>query len=347
MSRSLLIVAACACAAGLLRADDPPKTPDPGPPEFEAKFADDSTLKVLILDPAFTVTTKYGKVTVPVADVKRIALGFRFPPGVEDKIDAAAADLGAVSFRAREEAEKALVEFGEYAVPAVRRARKSDDPEAAKRAESVWKKLSDKLPSEKLEARDYDLVEAEFPIRGRIDPAAFRIKSRYFGDAELRLAEVRAMRSMAAPNAPAGIELDAAKYARQGWAAWLDTGVDVAAGEPLEVAITGQIDQWPQQPGQYISGPQGTGNAAPGLPNGQPIMFPQQVPGVPVPNRGFTPSGSVIGKIGPTGQPFLIGASYRQPRAPGTGRLQLIIAPSNWGNDSSGTYLVKVKAGSE
>ena len=54
----------------------------------------------------------------------------------------------------------------------------------------------------------------------------------------------------------------------------------------------------------------------------------------------------LIGRVGPAGQPFVIGASFTQPRATESGRLFLQIAPSQWGNDNAtGTYRVKVKSG--
>jgi hypothetical protein len=56
-------------------------------------------------------------------------------------------------------------------------------------------------------------------------------------------------------------------------------------------------------------------------------------------------SGSVVAKIGQNGTPFVIGESYKQGHAPASGRLYLIIAPSNWNNDSVGAYKVKVKSG--
>ena len=106
------------------KADEPaeaPKREKPdGPPEFEARFVDDSVLKVSALESVLTVTTKYGKLTIPLADVVRIEVGFRFPDGVESQVERGVEALGAPAFRDREEAEKVLFKLGEYAVPALR-----------------------------------------------------------------------------------------------------------------------------------------------------------------------------------------------------------------------------------
>lgn len=364
MRRLFLLSAALAGISGLVQAQDPPgksagkaepapnadaAVPDApkkpaadGPVEFEARFADDSSVRLTVLEPSLTVTTKYGKLTIPVADIKRVELGFRYPDGVEAKVEAAAADLGSPGFRAREEAEKALVGYGEFAVPAVRRALKSTDPEVARRAEAVLKRLKDKVPEEKLEPQDQDVVEAaEFTVRGRLDGPGLKTRTRYFGEVTMRLTEVRGLKAVGVPVADGKVALDAARYARQGWAAWMDTGVDVSADQPLEVACTGQIDQWSQTPGQYMAGPQGTQAAAPGMPNGRPVLAVPAGPG-----GQFVRSGAVVGRVGADGAPFFVGGSYKAAKAPATGRLYLIIAPSNWGNDSAGSYDVKIKSGS-
>jgi hypothetical protein len=49
--------------------------------------------------------------------------------------------------------------------------------------------------------------------------------------------------------------------------------------------------------------------------------------------------------VGPVGLPFPVGAEFRQPRAGVSGRLFLIIAPSNYGQDCTGSYKVKIKLG--
>jgi hypothetical protein len=55
--------------------------------------------------------------------------------------------------------------------------------------------------------------------------------------------------------------------------------------------------------------------------------------------------GQLIGRVGDAGTPFPVGASYKAAHGPGTGKLYLKIAASPWGNGSTGTYKVAVKAG--
>ncbi len=365
-----LLLAGLVLSAGALAEQGPdpkkggdPKKPDepkpvvtkapatPGQTEFDVTMADGSRFKVATLEPNVVLVSKYGTLTIPLSDLKRIDMGFRYPEGVEAKVEDAAAKLGSSAFREREEAEKALAGFKEYAVPTLRRAAKSTDPEVARRADSVLKKLTEKLPEEKLTHKDFDtVVTTEFTIRGRLQATAMKVRTKYFGEVELKLAETRTMTVLSGAAMAGELNLDAAKYARQGWTTWMDTEIDVSSDLPLEVTCSGQIDQWIQSPGQYMAGPRGTGAAAPGWPGGAAVGG--GIPGGPA-GRGVGPgmvggqfsSGSVIGKIGQNGTPFVIGESYRQSNAPASGRLYLIIAPSNWNNDSVGSYKVKVKSG--
>lgn len=325
------------------RPGEPAKKDDPtpavkkpvhdGPPEFEAKFADDSVLKVVALDSSLVVNTKYGKLTVPLADVQRIEIGFRFPDGMESKVDAAITALGAAAFRERETAERELLKFAEYAVPALKRAAKSTDPEVARRADSVLKKLTEKLAPEKLAHKDYDLVETpDIVIRGRIEPTSVKVRTKLFGETALQLSEVRGLRStLSAQNE---FTVEAAKYSRQNSHDWFDTGIDVG-DQAVEITVAGTVDLNPQQPGQYVA--TAVGNSVNGvgrfmMPNGRAFQFAP---------------GALIGRIGndPNANPFVVGSSYKSARSSTAGRLYLKIAPSPWGVDCSGNYSVKIKIG--
>jgi hypothetical protein len=285
------------------------------------------------VDATITVVTKYGKLTVPLAEVVRIEVGFRYPDGLEAKVEEWVTNLGSAVFRDREAAEKALFNAAEYAVPALRRATKNPDAEVARRADSVLKKLTDKLPPEKMEMKDFDLVEtAEVIVRGRLESTGVKMKTRHFGETTLQLAEVRSIRSTAATGNE--FVLDAAKYARNNSMEWLDTGVDVTPSAPLEILAEGTVDLAPQQGGNFVSGPAGNPS------NGNSMMM------TPTGGRMSAVPGALYARIGPNGQPFVAGASYKMARPTGTGRLFLKIGPTSWGGiDPSGSYKVKIKVG--
>lgn len=304
---------------------------------FEGKFADNSVVTLHVSDASLAVTTKYGKLNVPLDDVKRIELGFRYPEGMEAKITAATDDLASTDFKTREQAQKQLLAYGELALPAVRKAMKSTVVEASRRAEEVLKKLEDTLPKEKLELREYDvIVTATMTIKGTIETTSLKAKSKYFGETTVKLADLRELRPLGS-SATESFTIDSNKYAKQGWTTWHDTNLDVGDDGGLEVTASGKIDQWAQSPGQYTSGPNGN-NAVVVGPGQQPGVFPGGV------QQQFK-AGALYGKIGEKGTPFLLGESYKQAKAPGNGRLFIIIGPSNWNNDSVGEYKVSIKTG--
>jgi hypothetical protein len=358
--RTLLTVPAALALCWLTATGQTPKKPDDTKPpakkveaplEFDITMADGSHVRALMLDPSVVVLTKFGALTIPFAELRRVEFGFRFPEGVEAKVEEAVAKLGSSAFAEREAAERSLMEFKEYAVPAVRRASKSTDPEVSRRADAVLKRLTDRLPDEKMNMKDQDTVTtSEFTIRGRVQPTEVRVRTKYFGEVALKLAETRAMAAGFSSGGQADLSLDAAKYARQGWTGWLDTDIDVSNDLPLEVTVTGQIDQWSQEPGRYLSSPRGTGAMAPGTPG---LALAPGMPGMPGGPGGFQPgmqpgrfiSGAVYGRIGAKGELFFIGDGFKAKTAPGTGRLYLIIGPSSWNNETTGTYKVKVKVG--
>jgi hypothetical protein len=51
--------------------------------------------------------------------------------------------------------------------------------------------------------------------------------------------------------------------------------------------------------------------------------------------------GQVVARIGSEGSPFAVGSSFKG-KAPASGKVYLQITPSPWGNESSGSYKVKV-----
>src|SRR5262249_20612749 len=66
----------------------------PDPNTIEARFADGSTLRMMLLQESIDVQTKYGKLTVPVNEIRRIEFAFRLPEETAKKIEAAIKDLG-------------------------------------------------------------------------------------------------------------------------------------------------------------------------------------------------------------------------------------------------------------
>jgi len=135
--------------------------------------------------------------------------------------------------------------------------------------------------------------------------------------------------------------VDATKYANLGQ--WLETAVDVDGRTPLTITASGTVDTWPQQPNQWVSGPNG-------VQGGGRMVFNGGGGGIVIAGGGRNAGGGkmlqmngggLFGRVGTAGEPFLIGERYTGTLA-GEGKLFLTIAPSPWGCPSAGTYEVKI-----
>jgi hypothetical protein len=307
-----------------VRAADPPapkpKSADPSG-MADVRFADGSSVRMLLTQSSVDITTRYGKLSVPVADIRRIEFGTRFPAGLQDRIDAAIGKLTDPDAKVRREVETELRGLREQAYPALKRAAASADVDRALQATLLVRWLEEKVGKDNLKVRDQDTIHAaEFTASGRIEAPTLQGRTTYFGEVTVRVAELRSIRFFGGPGAETELAIDAAKHAALSQDIWLDTGVDVSEGATLEVIAAGIVDLWPMG-GNYKVGPDG------------------------MPRQGTSPDGNLpgmlLGRIGERGKVFPIGAKFLGPVSDG-GRLYLRIACSPWNNASSGSYTVKI-----
>src|SRR5262249_48382701 len=148
---------------------------------FELRFADGSAVRMTMLEPSLNVTTRFGKLTVPWSEVRRIEFGLRYPDGVLNKIETAVTQLGSPDFKTREAAQAELLRQGELAYPHVVRAGRDGTPEVMKRARAIAEQMREKIPEEKLHIKPFDSIQtSDFPITGRIEATVFRARSPVF-----------------------------------------------------------------------------------------------------------------------------------------------------------------------
>lgn len=165
----------------------------------EVQCIDGSTLKLTMLDERIELNTDYGKLLIPVRDIERIEAAFRIPEEVARRIELAIADLGKEDFQRREAASSELHELGERAYPALVKAAKSRDAEVARRARELLDQIRDAVPEEELQFRSHDVVyTAGSKNTGRITTAALNVLTSQFGVQQLKLADVRQLRSPSA-----------------------------------------------------------------------------------------------------------------------------------------------------
>jgi hypothetical protein len=103
-TRLLAAVVALGLAPAAPAQDEPKKPSKPAETTIDVRLTDDSTVKLTLLEGQIEFLTPHGKLTIPVAEIRKVELGMRIPDDVAAQIQAAVADLGSTQFRKREEA---------------------------------------------------------------------------------------------------------------------------------------------------------------------------------------------------------------------------------------------------
>lgn len=280
----------------------------------DVHFTDGSVVRMSIAQPTVEVQTKYGKLIVPVEDIRKIEVGLHIPADQAKQIEHAIKRLSSSVWKEREAAGKDLVQTGHLALPALRRAAFSSDQEVAIRADALVKQIVEKVPAELASLRDEDVLHTtEGPITGRLLAPTIAAKSTYFGNVTLSLADVRGMHMR---------HVGVMTFAVDAGDEWKQMDFYVDGRSRLTIDASGQVDIFPQAAGQYIIGPKGYHTT------GKGSLFP---------------AGSLIGKIGESGRIFVIGEQYAGEMKE-EGRLYLMIVPSPWNNVSVGQYKVRIEA---
>ncbi len=289
----------------------------------EVRFHDGSVVRMSLLEPSLDVKTKYGKLTIPLQDIRRIELGLHIPADVNQQIASSIKRLSSPMYKERDGASKELVNSGHFALPSLQRASRSGDQEVAYRAASLVKQISERVQADLLKLRDDDVIHtAEFVVIGRIDAATLKASSPHFGQVTLKLSELRAVH-LKQQAGKQELVVDAAKHGSS-LEQWCDSNINIDAAQRVIVTGEGQVDLWPQGPGQYVAAPKGYNTAGKG---------------------GQFLAGSLIGKIGENGKAFYIGERYDGVITE-EGRLFLLIVPSPWNNASTGSYRIRVQTDS-
>jgi len=321
-----LVIAALCCLSAV--ADPVPEkaaTDKPAdnalPPEL--RFADGSAVRLALLQDQIEVRTKYGTLTVPLAEVRSIEFGLRIPPEAARRLESAAANLASEDFAAREKASAELLALRELAWPTVRSLTKSPDREVSRRAAEIQEKLQAQLTETQKAMRPYDVIRTDaFEIHGLIQGNGLKARSPYFGDVQVEFANLRQYRRLNGTEFEREVVVDAQKYGLQG-RTWMDTGFEIDGDSVVVMNVSGEVDLNPQGGnGQFRIGPQGT-------------------PQWGVPGNDRFPPGALVGRIGDKGREFLVGEHFEGKPAE-HGKVYLRIAGSPWGNLSVGEYKVKM-----
>ena len=264
----------------------------------------------------------------------------RIPEATAKRIEAALANLGNADFKKRDAAVADLIGLRELAYPALLCAARSGDPEVSRRAEEAIKAIAEKVPADKLHLPLHDtVVTTEFTIVGQVEAPTLKARTPYFGETDLKLADVRTLRWLA-NGRENNLVVDAARYGGQ-QEAWMDTSIEIRPGMSLSITASGTIDLMPNQPGNALATPDGMGQRGPMgqvMPNNG---LAAQAAGKGRGGRQQQQWGTLMGKIGDRGRAFVVGSKY-QGVVTEDGKLYLRILPGPYNVDSSGTYEVQV-----
>lgn len=158
----------------------------------EVQFTDDSRLKVKLRDAKIELVTPYGRLLIPVADVRRIEFATRISDEAAKKIETALTNLGNNEYKTREAGSADLAALGATAYPALLKAARHADAEVSRRAQELIVKIKDEVPAEQLETRPYDIVYTELSkFAGRIQGSVLKVTTAQFGDQPMKLCDVR------------------------------------------------------------------------------------------------------------------------------------------------------------
>lgn len=162
---------------------------------LEARFNDDSALKLKVLDENIQLITPYGKLVIPMAHIQRIELATRLTDEEARRITQAIGGLADEDYEKREAATATLMDLGEKAYLELLKVSNAPHAEAARRAKVLIDKLRENVSEERLAASGYDIVHtAQSRIAGNLTAKTLRIATAQFGDLELKLADVRELR---------------------------------------------------------------------------------------------------------------------------------------------------------
>jgi len=173
------------------------KEPEAVAPNVEVRFLDGSSLKVKVTDKELPLKTPYGKLTVPVEKVNELDCCTRLPASLAKKIDAAVAKLGSDDPNARAEGLAALKKFHAKAYPALLEAEKSDVAEVRRRAKELLDMIRESVSEQDLEVRPNDVLQTEdCHVTGKLEVESLKAQTSQFGEAIIRLSEVRSIRAI-------------------------------------------------------------------------------------------------------------------------------------------------------
>jgi hypothetical protein len=278
--------------------------------EVVVRLHDGTTIRKAVIEDKLELVTKYGKLTVPVGDLRRIEFGLHLSEETAAQVARAIRNLGSDKFAEREMASKELVALGFRAYPALQKAAASNDKETAKRAGDAIDRIRATVSEDLLKLKNHDVIHTrDSVVGGKISNAVIKARTATLGELQFKVEDLQSLHSMARTETAVAIE-----PAADGKLMWLDTGVLVETDMDLVLRRSGLIE--------YVK-------------TDQPI---------PLAANAKYSQGTLLGKIGDKGHNFVIGERF-EGKAVHDGRLYLAVMP--FLAKATGKYQVDIQAGLE
>ena len=302
----------------------PKKKKEPLPPMFWLR--DSTRLAGIPKIATIHVETAYGQLAIPVAEVEMV----RFAEGKRQELGGRIVDLitqlGHEEFDLREQAMEEIRKIGAAAVPALQKAKDSEDEEIKSRVEKLVEELEEEeddvdeaeVHTVPLKGEEDEIVTRQFTARGRVLEESFTVDTKY-GELVFHRKDIVSVVFREPLIRKETFTVQGSMIAGQN--RWLDTNIDLEKDRPFEVTASGSV-QLPNF-GNVAATPEGTTNA---------------------PSRWENhPAGALVAKVG-DGKAFLVGSEYAG-KAPAKGRLFLGLALQS--NNGNGSFEVEVKVPNE
>jgi hypothetical protein len=159
----------------------------------EVRLVDGSKMFLAVGEESLDITTRYGKLTVKLADVQRVEFGRRIPPDVLRRIDTAIALLASGDEK-KTDAWITLADVKEFAYPTLLRLAGGSDRAVAVKAGHMLDVLRKAYSAERLKMLDRDVIYTESSrIVGRIELAELRTMTPHFGALKLKLNDLASL----------------------------------------------------------------------------------------------------------------------------------------------------------
>jgi hypothetical protein len=276
--------------------------PEPPPPPIDPELmriflSNGNILTGKLSTDAFTVTTPFGQLNVPVTRVNSLTPGLSTHADVYSRLRQLIDELGVDDFPAREEAQKALAKWGLPIRGILQRYRDDGNAERARRVKEILAQLNEAAADlDEMGQAPVDWIEGDtvvtdrFTVVGSVAPQGITVASKY-GELTVPLADVKEIRRLAAQSKAPVVRsiVISGEYIAQ--TKYRNSGIRVEKGDFVTVSAQGRISR--SGSSSYWSGPDGSERFG---------SFQEKPP---------IAGGALVGKIGRAGKVVLIGSSRR------------------------------------